>query len=123
MQNIESRIGSASSVSVNGDELYEKLGAGIKMFQASYNSDGWTGDVKAYEVNTVTGEVNMESYAWSAADELETLDWNNRYIVTYYDDGTTRKGIPFRYKLSSRGCSPWRSRSSRRTPSTLYCLS
>src|SRR4030042_874470 len=66
------------------------------MFQASYNSEGWVGDVKAYEVSPVTGEVNMESYAWSASDELEDLNWNNRKIVTYYDDGTTRNGVPFR---------------------------
>ncbi|HJX34208.1 MAG TPA: PilC/PilY family type IV pilus protein, partial [Desulfatiglandales bacterium] len=98
MQSIEGRIGSASSVSVNGDELYERLGVDIKMFQASYNSEGWIGDVKAYEVNPNTGEVNMESYAWSAADKLEALHWNDRYIVTYFDNLTIppRKGVPFR---------------------------
>ena len=57
MQNIESRIGSASSVSVNGDELYERLGADIRMFQSSYSSDGWYGDVKAYTLDEVLNSV------------------------------------------------------------------
>jgi type IV pilus assembly protein PilY1 len=98
MQSIEGRIGSASSVSVNGDELYETLREDIKMFQASYNSDGWTGDVRAYDVDDVTGEVDMETYAWSAAEELESLDWGDRLIITsYYDtEQSTQEGIPFR---------------------------
>jgi type IV pilus assembly protein PilY1 len=94
MQNIESRIASASSVSVNGDELYEKLGEDILMFQASYFSDGWTGDVKAYGIDTTTGQVITTSYRWSAADELEILDWNTERIIATYDGSA---GIPFRY--------------------------
>ena len=58
MQNIEARIGSASSVSINGDELYDEVSSDIRMFQASYNSDGWTGDVKAHQVDLDTGTVD-----------------------------------------------------------------
>jgi type IV pilus assembly protein PilY1 len=94
MQNIESRIASASAVAVNGDELYEKLGTDILMFQASYNSDGWTGDVKAYGLNTTTGEVITTSYQWSAADELESTNWDTGRIIATY---TGSAGIPFRY--------------------------
>jgi type IV pilus assembly protein PilY1 len=100
MQNIESRIASASAVSVNGDELYEQLGEDILMFQASYNSDGWTGDVKAYGIDTGTGKVITTSYEWSAQKELETVSWGHpgRTIATY--NGSS--GIPFQYgKLSS----------------------
>jgi type IV pilus assembly protein PilY1 len=93
MSNIEGRIGSASSVSINGDELYEQLGADIRMFQATYFSDGWTGDVKAYSLDVTTGKVDMTSYLWSAAEELESVDWNSRVIATY--DGST--GIPFSF--------------------------
>ena len=94
MQHIESRIASASAVSVNGDDLYMKLGGEILMFQALYNSDGWTGDVKAYGLNTTTGEVIMTSYQWSAADELETKNWDTGRIIATYDGSA---GIPFRY--------------------------
>ncbi len=94
MQNIESRISSASSVSVNGDELYEKLGEDILMFQASYNSDGWTGDVRAYNIDLDTGEVITTSYQWSAADELEAINWDTGRIIATYDGSLA---IPFRY--------------------------
>ncbi len=94
MQHIESRIASASAVSVNGDELYEKLGANILMFQASYNSDGWTGDVKAYGIDTETGKVITTSYQWSAADELETVNWDTGRIIATSNGAS---GIPLRY--------------------------
>jgi hypothetical protein len=93
MQNIEGRIGSSSSVSVNGDELYETLGANIRMFQAQYNSDTWAGDVRAHEIDLTTGEVITSSYLWSAANELENLHWNTRVLATF--DGVT--GRPFRF--------------------------
>jgi type IV pilus assembly protein PilY1 len=52
--------------------------------------------VKAYGINTTTGEVITTSYQWSAADELETTDWDTgRIIATYSDSGSS--GIPFRY--------------------------
>jgi len=99
MQHIESRIASASAVSVNGDDLYMKLGGEVFMFQALYNSDGWTGDVKAYGIDTTTGEVITTSYQWSAADELETKNWDTGRIIATYDGSA---GIPFRYdSLSS----------------------
>jgi type IV pilus assembly protein PilY1 len=98
MQHIESRIASASAVSVNGDELYEQLGENILMFQASYNSDGWTGDVRAYGIDTGTGEVITTSYQWSAADELETVNWDTGRIIATYNGAS---GIPFRYSSLS----------------------
>jgi len=94
MQHIESRIASASAVSVNGDELYEQLGENILMFQARYNSDGWTGEVRAYGIDTGTGEVITTSYRWSAKDKLETANWDTGRIIAT-SNGTS--GIPFRY--------------------------
>ena len=93
MQNIQARIGSASSVSINGDELYDEVAADIRMFQASYNSDGWTGDVQAHAVDLETGTVETDSYLWSAAAQLESTAANDRIIATY--DGS--QGIPFRF--------------------------
>jgi Tfp pilus tip-associated adhesin PilY1 len=93
MQNVEARIGSASSVSINGDELYDEVSSDIRMFQASFNSDGWTGAIKAHQVDLATGTVVVDSYLWSAAAELENITATNRIIATY--DGT--QGIPFRF--------------------------
>jgi type IV pilus assembly protein PilY1 len=69
------------------------------MFQASYSSDGWIGDVKAYEIDTTPGsptygQVITTSYVWSASEKLEELNWNtDRLIVTY---NGSNAGIPFR---------------------------
>jgi type IV pilus assembly protein PilY1 len=106
MQNIEEREGSASSVSVNGDELYTKLSGGgdILMFQSSYDTENWTGDVKAYQVCTELtgncagksiGDIIKSPYVWSANEELGGLNWNTgRKIVTY---NGTDAGKPFRW--------------------------
>jgi type IV pilus assembly protein PilY1 len=94
MMDIELRIFSAAGVSINGDKLYEKLHPDILMFQTSYFSDGWTGDVKAYQVDPVTGEVNTSAYEWAAAPLLAGKKEGKRVIATY--NGAT--GIPFQYK-------------------------
>jgi len=86
-------IGSSSSVTVNGDYLYGKVGSNTFIYQGLYsNKDGeWTGDVKAYPVNAVTGDVLTNAPKWSAAQQLQTKAWDQRLIATF--DGTT--GVPF----------------------------
>ncbi len=99
MQNIQARSGSAAAISVNGDELYESVGSDILLFQTSYNTDGWWGDLVAYGINYWTGEVITSPIRWSAADELENFlgvsGAGNRLVVTF--DRITGSGIPFRY--------------------------
>jgi len=95
MQNIESRIGSASSVSVNGDELYGQVGSDIFMFQSTYNPSSWIGDVKAYHVDINSGEVITDSYIWSARTLLDTKTWTTRAIATY--DPGLAQGTPFQW--------------------------
>jgi type IV pilus assembly protein PilY1 len=97
MMDIEVRIFSAAGVSINGDKLYEKLTPDILMFQTSYFSDGWTGDVKAYKVHPVTGEVDTSTYEWSAARLLADKKENQRVIATYDGD----EGISFSYEKLS----------------------
>jgi type IV pilus assembly protein PilY1 len=91
---IEARTGSAAPVSVNGVELYEEVDADLFMFQSTYNSNGWTGDVKAYRVVSTTGEI-VETPEWSAAEKLDAMFLSNRKIATY--DPDTPSGIPFQY--------------------------
>jgi type IV pilus assembly protein PilY1 len=93
-QSIVSRIGSGASVSINGEEIH----AGSTLFQSSYKSDNWTGEVKAYSINPSSGAVSS-NYLWSAQGRLESQNWNTGRVIATYD-GTT--GIPFRYaSLSS----------------------
>ena len=93
-QNIEARTGSAAPVSVNGVELYEEVGPELYMFQSTFNTNGWTGDVKAYRVDPVTGEL-PETPEWSAANVLDAMLLSNRKIATYNPDTAT--GILFQY--------------------------
>lgn len=87
MNNILARLGSAAAVSINGDSLYGKISDEVLMFQASYKTNDWSGDVKAYEVDTTTGKVFLENPKWSAADSLATQAWSSRNILTY--DGSS----------------------------------
>ncbi len=48
-RSIQSRIASSSSVSVNGDPLYKQLDDDTLMYQATYRTDSWLGDVSAYK--------------------------------------------------------------------------
>ncbi len=97
MLNIESRIGSGASVSINGEEI----STDSTIFQSSYSSDGWTGDVKAYGINQLSGDVNATP-EWSAKivleDQVLTGGWSSsRKIGTC--NGTT--GVAFRYSALS----------------------
>jgi type IV pilus assembly protein PilY1 len=98
--NIISRLGSSSSVTINGDALYGRINENALIFQASYRTDGWTGDVKAYSVDAVTGNVILETDSgdrqedgskWSAAESLNAKAPSTRNILSY--DGET--GIEF----------------------------
>ncbi len=97
MKDIGARIGSGASVSVNGDEMYESINGQIRMFQTTYNSGDWHGDLQAYQVDSTTGEVLSNSPVWSAeekmAAQLNATGANGRVIATY--DGS--KGVPFRW--------------------------
>ncbi len=86
------RVGSGASVAINGDELFETIGDDIRIFQSSYDSDYWTGDVRAFTFD-VDGDGNFtgnRSQEWSAQARLGALmntDGSNnttvRNIVTW----------------------------------------
>lgn len=64
------------------------------MFQATYSSDDWTGDVKSYAVDLTTGDVLTASPLWSAAERLKVKNWDSGRIIATFDGVT---GLPFRY--------------------------
>jgi len=85
--------GSASSVSVNGDELYSRINDNVVLFQSKYYSETWHGDVLAYRVDSVTGDL-VQPALWSAAKSMSLQSLAGRKIATY--DGSS-SGIPFRF--------------------------
>ena len=105
MDNILARLGSASSVAINGDSYYGMIDNNTIIFQASYNTNDWSGDVKAYGLNPLTGLL-VPTPKWSASDSLDTMNWNNRNILTYNgSDGavfsTTETSIDWETTLGS----------------------
>ncbi len=85
---------SAASVTVNGDWLFGKIGPDVLIFQGSYSyiDHQWQGDVKAYEIDQVTGAVG--DVKWSVAEKLQAKAWNARNILTF--DGHN-SGLTFAY--------------------------
>ncbi len=88
-------IGSASSVTVNGDFLFGKLGSDSVIYQGVYSNrdEEWTGDVRAFRLDPLTGDIIAGPLRWSAAERLAARSPDTRRIATYNGTG----GIPFRY--------------------------
>ncbi len=92
-KDISSRTASGASVSVNGDEL----STGLVLYQSSYVVGTWTGNVTAYPIDPVSGEVKKEEddILWNARNKLQDQDWNiGRRIIASDLNGS---GIIFRY--------------------------
>jgi type IV pilus assembly protein PilY1 len=81
---------SGASVTINGDWLFSKIGPDMLIFQGSYSylDNQWSGDVNAYSLDEDTGEVNFQPVVWSAAQKLQSIDWNDRKILTFDGDGS-----------------------------------
>jgi VCBS repeat-containing protein len=91
MNDLMARVGSGSSVTINGEELE----AGTIVYQTVFNTEGWTGDVKGYSIDADTGEVIRDSYVWSAEEKLYDTNWDTGRIIATYNG--TDAGIEFRY--------------------------
>lgn len=84
---IEARTSSASAVATNST----RLDTNSKVYQARFSSGTWTGGLKAFNINEVTGAVEGE--AWDTADLIPSE--NNRNIFSYNDASNT--GIVFEH--------------------------
>ena len=93
IRDVISRIGSGSAVTINGEEL----DTGSVVYQSIYSTDGWTGDVKAYEIDLTTGEVDRANPLWSSEEELYGQTWDAGRIIATYNGST---GIPFRFNAA-----------------------
>jgi type IV pilus assembly protein PilY1 len=79
---------SGASVTINGDWLFGKIGPDVLIFQGSYSyvDNEWSGDVRAYGLDQITGEVIYDPVVWSAAQKLQSKRWDSRNILTYDGD-------------------------------------
>ena len=71
-------IGSAASVAVNG----QKFESNSLVFQGSYNSSDWSGDIKAFGTSGSEEEFDYDNPVWSARDKLNEKNWEERVIIT-----------------------------------------
>ncbi len=79
---------SVASVTVNGDWLFGNIGPDVLIFQGSYSfiDDEWAGEVSAYRLNQITGEVIFEPPEWLASEKLQAKAWDTRDILTFDGD-------------------------------------
>jgi Tfp pilus tip-associated adhesin PilY1 len=91
MSSIEQMTRSSASISVSGNNLYEYVSGSVHLFQSQYTTGNWTGDVKAFGIDPVSGAI--ASTIWSAETVMETVPWTNRIIATY--NPSLKSGEPF----------------------------
>ena len=84
LANIADRTSSAAAVALNTGSL----SAGSRVFQARFETGGWTGQLLAYDINGNTGAVSSIP-AWDARDRLndktDAFFKNTRKLYTYGD--------------------------------------
>ncbi|MBT8367506.1 MAG: PQQ-binding-like beta-propeller repeat protein, partial [Deltaproteobacteria bacterium] len=81
--NVLDRTGSSSSITMNKNSQHGGSGDDILMFQAGYMTGNWSGDVRAYRIDSTTGDILGSGPAWSAAESLNLTSWNQRNILSY----------------------------------------
>lgn len=92
---IQGKTSSAAAVAVNS----RSLNTSTRVYQALFTSGEWSGDLKAYPIDTTTGNVGTTP-SWSAKTQVAAQNWdtgaNSRQIITRNDT----QGIPFRWDTS-----------------------
>jgi outer membrane protein assembly factor BamB len=84
---IEIRLGAAAAVSTNSVQRQ----TGTHLYQGTYHSGLWSGDLQAKPIEVNTGAVLPS--IWSAKEELEKKNWQDRSIFTF----NGANGIAFLY--------------------------
>lgn len=82
LSNVIAKNSSASAVAVSNFAITT---TDNKMYSTSFNSSGWTGDLKAFSLNTTDGSI--QSQLWSARDMLDNKNWTTRKIVVNTSTG------------------------------------
>ena len=74
--NIESRLGASAALATNSIQL----SVGSVIYQGTYNTSSWFGEVSALALDVLTGIVSSTPI-WRASDVLP--DWDQRTILSY----------------------------------------
>ncbi len=92
-EDISEQTASASSTAANS----QKLATGTNIFQATFNSEDWSGGLLKYDVNTSSGALTLSSTWGADGDAATELSSSGRTIITYNPDatGATDDGMAF----------------------------
>ncbi len=94
---IEAREISGSSVAVSAGKIYSTS----NMYQASYDSAKWTGEVESYVISYDSGLKGIriaDTHSWKASEQLSELTYNSRKIITYNEAASLgNRGEAFRW--------------------------
>ncbi len=88
LSSIAAQSGAGAGVGVSTGDL--RTGNGTNLYSATYNSEGWSGDVKSYRL---ASDLSLSAPVWSASTFLNptTLNtsgagnWSARRVLTYND--------------------------------------
>jgi type IV pilus assembly protein PilY1 len=88
---------STAATGVNSTGLHTGSVAYLAQFTTSDNFQDWTGDLNAWNIDPLTGQVNTTpgSQIWSAQAQLDAQGWNTRLIATW--DPVANAGTAFRW--------------------------
>jgi type IV pilus assembly protein PilY1 len=88
---------STASTGVNSTGLHNGSVAYLAQFTTSDSFQDWTGNLNAWNIDPVTGQVNTTpgSQIWSAQAQLDAQGWNARLIATW--DPVANSGTPFEW--------------------------
>ena len=88
---------STASTGVNSTGLHNGSVAYLAQFTTSDSFQDWTGNLNAWNIDPLTGQVNTTpgSQVWSAQAQLDAQGSNARLIATW--DPVTKVGTPFRW--------------------------
>jgi type IV pilus assembly protein PilY1 len=88
---------STAATGVNSTGLHNGSVAFLAQFTTSDSFQDWTGNLNAWSIDPVTGQVNTTpgSQIWSAQTQLDAQAWNARLIATW--DPVAQAGTPFRW--------------------------
>jgi type IV pilus assembly protein PilY1 len=86
-----------SSAAVSSTGLQNGSVAYLAQFTTSDTYHDWTGNLNAWPIDPVTGQVNTSAglQIWSAQGQLDLQAWNARLIATW--DPVANAGTPFRW--------------------------
>jgi type IV pilus assembly protein PilY1 len=92
---------STSSTAVNSTGLHTGSMAYLAQFTTSDTFQDWTGNLNAWPIDPVTGQVNTTpgSQLWSAKTQLTAQNWDSGRLIATWDP-VAKAGTPFRWNTT-----------------------